>query len=219
MADIDMNINVYQGRKKVGTVTLRAIVLHSPTGEKLAERWPFVLLTDDEKTSAQKLVNEYGDHWAQEIGHRIGRHDLFLDVLPTGYKLKTQRNDKGELVREVEFDQSAFLLSAWIRLKVYNLMSDFAKKIGGEYQTKWAGTLLRKFIHRRAELYVVDNQLMVVFEPFPEHEALHPLLVSLNNKGISIPWLNGLVLQFGIADKPIYPLKEPQKRNRLFRRN
>ncbi len=60
---------------------------------------------------------------------------------------------------------------------------------------------------------------MVVFEPFPEHEALHPLLVELNQKRISVPWLNGLVLQFGIADGPIYPLKEPQKRNRLFGNN
>ena len=34
----------------------------------------------------------------------VSFNDLFLDVLPTGYKLKTQRNDKGELVREVEFE-------------------------------------------------------------------------------------------------------------------
>ncbi len=83
----------------VDTVTLRAIVLHDPHGEKPAERWPMVLLTDDRDSDARTLLNEYGDHWGQEFAHRIGRHDLCLDILPPGYVLTTRRDDQGQIVR------------------------------------------------------------------------------------------------------------------------
>lgn len=219
MADTKMQINVYEGKKKVGQVTLRALVLNNPLGQKKAEIWPFVLLTNDEDSDAKKLINEYGDHWAQEIGHRVGRHDLYLDVLPTGYKIKSKRNQCGEIEREVEFDQSAFRLSAWLRLLVYNLMSRFASQLPANYQKMWAGTLLRKFIRRQATIYLLEEELLIVFDRFPDHEALHPLMVELNAKRIPVPWLNNLVLQFSIANKPMYPLKDPQIRKRLFSRH
>jgi hypothetical protein len=47
LADTEMKINVWEGQKVVDTVALRAIVLHDPQGEKPAERWPVVFLTDD----------------------------------------------------------------------------------------------------------------------------------------------------------------------------
>jgi len=43
LADIEMVINVWENRKLVGTVTVRAIVLHNPLGQTPAERWPVVL--------------------------------------------------------------------------------------------------------------------------------------------------------------------------------
>jgi len=61
-------------------------------------------------------------------------------------------------------------------------MSLFAQKLKGEYATMWAGTLLRKFIRRPATLYLVGNELHVVFDPFPDQEALRPLLDRLNAK-------------------------------------
>lgn len=89
LADMEMTINVREDNKVVGTVTLRTVVLHDPQGEKPAERWPVVLLTDDDEIDARALLNEFGDHWGQEIAHRIGKHDLYLDILPPGYILKT----------------------------------------------------------------------------------------------------------------------------------
>jgi len=217
LADTEMAINVREGRKVVGTVTLRAVVLHDPQGEKLAERWPVVMLTDDRQINAHTLLNEYGDHWGQEFGHRIGRHDLYLDILPPGYVLKTWRDDQGELHREVEYDQTAFFLSAWLRCLVFNLMTRFAQAMGGEYTKMWAGTLLRKFIRRPATLYLVGKELHVVFDPFPGQEELQPLLDKLNAKRTALPWLNNLVVQFSIAqDESLHPLTEPEKRNRLF---
>ena len=217
LADTEMTINVWEKHKVVDTVTLRAVVLHNPQGQKPAERWPVVLLTDDRQIDARALLNEYGDHWGQEFGHRIGKHDLYLDILPPGYILKTWRDDQGQLHREVEYDQTALFLSAWLRCLVFNLMSRFAQAMGGEYTKMWAGTLLRKFIRRPATLYLVDKELHVVFDPFPGQEEFQPLLDKLNAKRTPIPWLNNLVVQFSIAqDEPLHPLAEPEKRNRLF---
>jgi len=217
LADTEMILNVWEERKVVDTVTLRAVALHGPQGEKPAERWPVVLLTDDDEIDARTFLNEYGDHWGQETAHRIGKHDLYLDVLPPGYILKTRRDDQGQLHREIEFDQTAFFLSAWLRCLVFNLMSRFAQALGGEYAKMWAGTLLRKFIRRPATLYLVGKELHVVFDPFPGQDELQPLLDKLNAKRTALPWLNGLVVQFSIAqDEPIHPLTEPEKRNRLF---
>jgi hypothetical protein len=217
LADTEMTLNVREGSKVVDTVTLRAVVLHDPQGEKPAKRWPVVILTDDREIDARVLLNEYGDHWGQETAHRIGKHDLYLDILPPGYVLKTHRDEQGELQREIAFDQTAFFLSGWLRCLVFNLMTRFAEAMGGEYTRMWAGTLLRKFIRRPATLYLVGKELHVVFDPFPDQDDLQPLLDKLNAKRTALPWLNNLVVQFSIAqDEPIHPLTEPEKRNRLF---
>jgi hypothetical protein len=217
LADTEMTLNVWEENKVVDTVTLRAVVLHDPQGEKPAERWPVALLMDDDEIDARALLNEYGDHWGQETAHRIAKHDLYLDILPPGYILKTRRDDQGQLHREIEFDQTAFSLSAWLHCLVFNLMSRFAQAMGGEYTKMWAGTLLRKFIRRSATLYLVGKELHVVFDPFPGQDKLQPLLDKLNARRTALPWLNGLVVQFSIAqNEPVHPLTEPEKRNRLF---
>jgi hypothetical protein len=217
LADTEMEINVREGQKVVDIVTLRAIVLHDQHGEKPAERWPVVFLTDDRDIDARALLNEYGDHWGQEFAHRIGKHDLCLDILPPGYVLTTRRDEQGQLVREVEDDDTAFFLSAWLRCLVFNLMTCFAQAMGGKHSRMWAGTLLRKFIRRPATLYLVGKELHVVFDPFPGQDELQPLLDKLNANRTALPWLNNLVVQFRISqDEPLYPLTEPDKRNRLF---
>jgi len=217
LADTEMIIHVWEDKCLVGTVTLRAIVLHDPHGQTPAERWPVVLLTNDREREARALLNEQGDHWGQEFAHRIGRHDLDSDILPTGYVLKTTRDEHGDLHREVEFDNTAFFLSAWLHCLVFNLMTLFAQAMGGEYTKLWAGTLLRKFIRRPATLYLIGKELHVVFDPFPGQAELQPLLDKLNGKRVALPWLNHLIVQLSIAQaEPVYPLATPEKRNRLF---
>jgi hypothetical protein len=217
LADTEMTLNVWENGKVVDTITRRAVVIHDPKGQKPAERWPVVYLTDDDQIDARDLANEFGDHWGQEFAHRIGKHDLCLDILPPGYTLTSQRDEHGQLQRQVEYDTTTFFLSAWLRCLVFNLMSLFARAVGGEYAKMWTGTLLRKFIRRPATLYLVGKELHVIFDPFPDQEALRPLLDSLNAKRVALPWLNGLIVQFSITqDGPLHPLAEPEKRQRLF---
>lgn len=217
LADVTMTVNIREKHRVVGSVQLRAIVIHDPDGQKPAERWPMVILTDDRQIDARELANEFGDHWGQEFGHRIGKHDLCLDIVPPGYRLTSRRDESGQLQREVEYDPTAFFLSSWLRCLVFNLTSLFAKRLGGEYAKMWAGTLLRKFIRRPATLYLIGNELHVVFDPFQGQDDLRPLLEELNAKRVALPWLNGLIVQFSIKeDEPLHPLAEPEKRNRLF---
>lgn len=217
LADTEMTVNVREKQRVTDTVTLRALVLQDAQGKTAAERWPVALLTNDRENAARELLNEFGDHWGQEFAHRIGKHDLDLDILPVGYTLRSRRDAQGQLQREIKFDQTAFFLSGWLRCLVFNLMTCFAKALGGEYTKLWAGTLLRKFIRRPATLYLIDKELWVVFDPFPGQAELQPLLDQLNAKHVGLPWLNNLVVQFSIAqDEPLYPLVEPEKRNRLF---
>ena len=217
LADTEMTLNIWENSKAVDTVTLRAVVIHNSQGQKPAERWPVVYLTDDRQIDARELANEFGNHWGQEFAHRIGKHDLCLDILPSGYTLTSQRDEQGQLQRQVEYDTTAFFLSAWLRCLVFNLMSLFAQAMDGQYTKMWAGTLLRKFIRRPASLYLVGKELHLVFDPFPEQEALRPLLNNLNAKRVALPWLNHLVVQFSLAqDEPLHPLAAPEKRQRLF---
>lgn len=217
LADITMEINVWEDKRLTGIVEVRAIVVYDPQGQTPKERWSFVLLTDDRATPARELANEWGDHWGHEFAHRIGKHHLCLDILPPGYTLTTTRDEDGRLQRQVEYDTTSFFLSAWLRCLVFNLMTLFGQALGGECAKMWAGTLLRKFIRRPATLYLVGKELHVVFDPFPDQEALRPLLEELNAKRVALPWLNGLVVQFSIAqDEPLHPLTEPEKRQRLF---
>lgn len=85
--------------------------------------------------------------------------------------------------------------------------------MGEVYAKRRAGTLLRKFIHRPAQLFVSGDELHVMFEPFKDRAALRPLLEELNEKRIAVPWLNGLVLQFSIdEDQHPHPLTSREKR-------
>jgi len=131
--------------------------------------------------------------------------------------LTTRRDEAGQLQRAVEYDQTAFFLTAWLRCLVFNLLSRFAQAVGGDYTKLWAGTLLRKFIRRPATLYLIGQELHVVFDPFPGQAALQPLLDELNAQRTTLPWLNNLVVQFRLTQgEPLYPLAEPTKRKRLF---
>lgn len=212
LADTSREITVWKNNKKSGTVTLREIILFNPQGKTTAKRW-IVFLTNDEDTPADDIADEYGDHWEHEMAHRGGKHNLCYDILPPSYDLKTHRDEDGELVRETKLNIKNCFLMSWLRCLTFNLMTLFGKALGREYAKMRVGTLLRKFIRRPAQLFVVGDELRIVFDPFRDQEELRPLLNELNEERIAVPWLNGLVLQFFIDEEQnLHPLTEPEKR-------
>ena len=212
LADTSRELTVWKNNKDIGTVTLREIVLFNPQGKTTAKRW-LAFLTNDEDTSAADVANEYGDHWGHEMAHRGGKHELCYDILPPSYDLETHRNEDGELVRESKLNIKNCFLMSWLRCLTFNLMTLFGKALDGKYAKMRVGTLLRKFIHRPAQLFVLEGKLCVVFDPFRDQEVLRPLLNELNEERIAVPWLNGLVLQFAIdEEQDLHPLTRPKKR-------
>lgn len=217
LADTTTEIGWGQGRHREA-LRLRSIVLHNPQGQTPRERW-FVILTNDPETPARTIANEYGDHWRQELAQRVGKDDLCFDIVPPGYRLRSVRDECGELQRLVEPDPKALWLGAWLRLLVFNLVIQLGRALGGAYARLWPSTLLRLFIQVPAQLRLHQRQLQIVLAPFVHQAALCPVLDELNQKRLAVPWLNGLVLHFELADdQPLYPLQEPQKRNRIFER-
>ncbi len=103
LADSPQEVNLWEGGKLRGTVTLRAIILFNPQGETTSKRW-FVLLTDDRDTPARELANEYGDHWEHEMAHRVGKHDLDYDIRPPSYMRETHRDPEDNLMRDAKLD-------------------------------------------------------------------------------------------------------------------
>jgi hypothetical protein len=218
LADATQDVNVWKDGDVLGSVTLRAIILFNPKGKTTSERWA-TLLTDDEDTPARELANEYGDHWEHEMAHRDGKHDLCYDILPPSYTIETHRNADDELVRDTKLNIKSCFLMSWLRCLTFNLMTQFGAALGGKYAKLRVGTLLRKFIHRPAQLFVVGDELHILFDPFKDQEDLRPLLAELNAERIAVPWLNGLVLQFFIDEEQVlHPLTGSEKRKWFLNR-
>jgi hypothetical protein len=200
------------------TITLRTLLLQDPAGEKPAERYPFVLLTTDEESAGRELLNEYGDHWKQETGHREEKYALGLDFLPPCYHLETVRDEAtGKTERRVQFNFKNLFLVAWVKGLLYNLVRAFGEALGEPYARMYVGTLLRKFLQVPAELSLRREELHVRLFPFRDQAAVVPLVERFNAARYQVPWLKDWVLQFHLStDQPLYPLQAPDKRKLLF---
>jgi len=170
---------------------IRTIVLRDPTAESPKKRFT-CFFTNDHETPMAELADEYPTHWRQENGYRVMAHDLALDALPKGY----HRREDGT----IELDSTQVKLIAWLKGRAFNLAGDLGRALGGRWANATAGTLMRKFILRRATLYSVGDQLHVVLDPFPECRTLQPLLEEINREQLTIPQLDGLVLHVSIGE-------------------
>lgn len=184
---------------------IRTIVLRNPAAEIPKERFT-CFFTNDHETPMKELADEYPIHWRQENSYRVLVHDLALDTLPKSY---SQREDGS-----IELDSTQVKLIAWLKGRAFNLMRDFGQALGDRWATATVGTLVRKFILRPATLYLTDEQLQVVLDPFPGHRALQGLLEKINQQQIAIPQLGGLILHMSITEhdahdrvKLLFPLK------------
>jgi hypothetical protein len=184
---------------------IRTIVLRDPAAENPKKRFT-CFFTNDHQTSMKELADEYPIHWRQENSYRVLVHDLALHALPKDYHLREDGS--------VELDSTQVKLIAWLKGRAFNLMRDFGQALGGGPATATAGTLVRKFIVQPATLYLADDRLQVVLDPFPGQMALQPLLEKINKQRTAIPQLGGLVLDISIGKqdahhrvKLLFPLK------------
>ena len=184
---------------------IRTIVLRDPTAEIPKKRFTS-FFTNDRQKPMKELVDEYPTHWRQENSYRVLVHDLALHALPKDYHLREDGS--------VELDSTQVKLIAWLKGRAFNLMRDFGQALDGRWATATVGTLVRKFIVRPATIYLADDRLQVVLDPFPGQMALQPLLEKINEQRTAIPQLGGLALDLSIGKqdahhrvKLLFPLK------------
>jgi hypothetical protein len=196
---------------------IRSIVLRNDTpGTK--QKW-WVLFTNDTKSSAEAILEEYPLRQSHENAYRVLKHGHNGDALPKAYRLFRIENQQGEKRRTIstEVEQKDLWFVAWLKGLAINLIQDFGAALGRPFSRMTSPTLVRKFIRRPAYLTLVGNQLHVSLDPFEGYTFLSDWIQQINHQQLQIPWLGNLVLQISIAEKPaLLPHNLAKIKRRIF---
>ena len=143
----------------------------------LGHEQPTLLLTNQLKKSATKLVGRYAQRMIIENNIEDGVSFFHMDALSSAVALK------------VNCDLQLTLMAS-------SLYRHLAQKIGNGYETVKSRNLFRKFINATAALHIDERAITVQFQK----RAHNPLLIAsgFDKTGVDVPWLNRrLQFQFG----------------------
>jgi len=167
------------GPRQRGVRTLVAV-----EGEgRTRERW-HVLYTNDARHAPYPLIQEFRTRQRHEQGYRIGVHDLALDAVPNGY-------DKASPPHRPAFRPAALTFAAWTRALTANLTETLGARLGRSWARAHPRTLRRTFLNRPGTLRETPRALVVDLDPFPQQEALRPLVDAVNRARVRIPGPGG----------------------------
>ena len=147
------------------------------------ERW-HVLYTNDERRLAYALLQEFRTRQHHEQGYRIGGHDCALDAVPSGYA-------KASPPARPAFRPAALTCAAWTKAVAVNLAATVGAQLGGVWAGAHPRTLRRTFLNRPGTLRETPRALVVELDPFPQQEALRPLVEAVNRARVRIPAAGG----------------------------
>jgi len=143
----------------------------------LGHEQPTLLLTNQLKKSAAKLVGRYAQRMIIENNIEDGVNFFHMDALSSAVALK------------VNCDLQLTLMAS-------SLYRYLAQKIGNGYETVKARNLFRKFINATAALHIDERVITVQLQK----RAHNPLLMAsgLDKTSVRVPWLHRrLEFQFG----------------------
>jgi hypothetical protein len=165
--------------------------------------------------SGEALDSEYRPRQHHEMGFRQYVHDLAGHSLPKAYRLIREPNAQGQKRRTVRTEvtdrnHQEVHLVAWLKFLTFNWVKDLGARLGPPYAVMHVSTLVRKFLQRPGRLYLEGEALVAQLDPFGDAEVLAPYLEQLNQRRLSIPWLNNLTLQVEIAPQPLGLAATPQ---------
>jgi hypothetical protein len=167
------------GPRQRGVRTLVAV----EGGGRTKERW-HVLYTNDRRQRPYPLIQEFRTRQRHEQGHRIGVHDLALDAVPSGY-------DKASAPHRPAFRPAALTFAAWTKALTANLVEWLGTQLGRKWAHAHPRTLRRTFLNRPGTLRETPRALVVELDPFPQQEALRPLVDAVNRARVHLPGLGG----------------------------
>ncbi|MCZ7572830.1 MAG: hypothetical protein M5U01_30105 [Ardenticatenaceae bacterium] len=187
---------------------LSSVVIRDDTPDT-KQRWRVLFYKNQphQDPTAEEIDAEYRQRQHQELGFSQYVHALAGNCLPKAYEMIRVPNAQGQKrttvdTAETTDSQRAVHLVAWIKFLTFNLIQDFGVALGPDQANRQVATLVRRYIMRPGRLYLHNGQLIVQLDPFRGHEALQPFIHQLNQRGLPIPWLSGVILQVEIAGQP-----------------
>jgi len=160
----------------VRTVICREVV---PGPKK--DRWhPLFTTTAGEPLGVLSLFRARQQH---EQAYRVGVYDEFLDAVPCGYDKESPNP------RRPRRQRGPLQMIGWLVALVYNAVSDWASRLGGEHTGEHVRTLRRQFFNRPGQLLGTPEALLVTLDPFAGQESLVPLVDAFNEAQHRLPWL------------------------------
>ncbi len=186
LADTRTTLKGETDEQAVRTIVCREVV---PGPKK--DRWHPLYTTS--QAEPWEVLQTFRTRQHHEQGYRVGVHDESLNAVPCGY-------DKGSPDRNrPRFHRGPLQMIGWLAGLVYNAIADLTDKLPDRYHGAHVSTVRRTFFNQPGQLYLTPNTLIVQFNRFAQQEALLPLIDSLNQQSLQIPWLNNRRLAVSVT--------------------
>ena len=139
------------------------------------------------------VLADFRQRQHHEQAYRIGVHDEFLNAVPCGYDKDSPDP------RRPRFQRGPLQMIGWLLALVYNAIGDLGVQLPDRYHRAHVDTLRRTFFNRPGQLYCTPEALIVTLDPFPEQEALAPLIDDVNAEQCRLPWLDNRRLVLSLS--------------------
>jgi hypothetical protein len=186
LAETQTTLKGETAAQAVRTIVCREVV---PGPKK--DRW-HPLYTSSAATPVE-VLEDFRQRQHHEQAYRIGVHDEFLNASPCAYD-----KDSPDPQRP-RFHRGPLQMIGWLIALVYNAIGDVAVQLPERYHRAHVETLRRTFFNRPGQLYCTPEALIVYVEPFPEQQALVPLIDEVNQQQCRLPWLENRRLVLSLS--------------------
>jgi hypothetical protein len=160
---------------------VRTIVCREVVPGPKKDRWHPLYTTGDAEPI--DVLGAFRQRQHHEQGYRVAVHDEFMNATPCGYdKDSPDRHRPG-------FQRGPLQMIGWLLALLYNAIGDLGVQLPERYHRAHVDTLRRTFLNQPGQLYWTPTALIVYLDPFPEQQALQPLIDDLNTQQCRLPWL------------------------------
>jgi hypothetical protein len=196
LAETRTTLKEESDEQAVRTIVCREVV---PGPKK--DRWHPLYTTSE--AEPWDVLQTFRTRQHHEQGYRVEVHDEFLNAVPCAY-------DKGSPNRKrPRFHRGPLQMIGWLAALVYNAIGDLTDTLHGCYHGAHVSTSRRTFFNKPGQLYLTPNTLIVQFRPFNEQEALIPLIDSMNQQSLRLPWLDDRRLVLSLTPPDCQPRAGP----------
>jgi hypothetical protein len=186
LAETETTLKGETAEQGVRTIVCREVV---PGPKK--DRWH--PLYTSSAAEPMRVLEDFRQRQHHEQAYRIGVHDEFLNASPCGYDKDSPNPQRPR------FHRGPLQMIGWLLALVYNAIGELAMALPERYWRAHVGTLRRTFFNRPGRLYCTPEALIVYLDPFPEQQALVPVIDEVNRHQCRLPWLENRLLVLSLS--------------------